>query len=414
MRVAMCALVAVLVLAASTASAGGRKHDWELGGYGGYGWLDEYAPVLPKNDMLFGGRLGYFVSRHWSFEVSGQRILSERDTVGESKVNLDALRGNVLYNLDAEGMVRPFLTIGLGWEKFDPEDLPQYESKQAGFNAGAGVRVFFNEHVGLRVDGRFVHYKADKVGDTAHDYEANAGLSVYFGGHDGEESAEVVTSAPPPVVNSAPTVSCSADHSEVMPGTTATITATASDPDGDPLTFEWVTSAGHVVGTGNTVTLDFNGVTGPAPASVTVRVSDGHGHTATCDASVSLAAAAPPPAEAISCLAGGFPRNAARLTNVDKACLDDVVQRLRNDPRAHVVVIGHSDTRETSRTVAQQRADAVKGYLVAAGVEAGRVTTRSAGSTHPTAMGTDTASLAQNRRCEVWFVPEGAQEPSQP
>lgn len=414
MRVAICALVAVLALGASTASAGGRKHDWELGGYGGYGWLDEYAPVLPKNDKLFGGRLGYFVSRHWSFEVSGQRILSERDTVGESKVNLDALRGNVLYNFNADGSVRPFLTIGLGWEKFDPVDLQQYESKQAGFNAGAGVRVFFNEHVGMRVDGRFVHYKADKVGDTAHDYEANAGLSVYFGGRNGgEESAELETSAPPPPPNGAPTVSCSADHDEILPGATATITATASDPDGDPLTYEWTTSAGHVVGTGNSVTLDFTGATGPTSSSVTVRVSDGHGHTATCSSDVRLAAAPPPPTpEAISCLAGGFPRNAARLTNVDKACLDDVVQRLRSDPRAHVVVIGYSDSHETSRLVAQQRADAVKDYCVAAGIETARITTRSGGSSHPAATGTDMASLAQNRRVMVWFVPEGAREPA--
>ena len=29
-------------------------------------------------------------------------------------------------------------------------------------------------------------------------------------------------------------------------------------------------------------------------------------------------------------MAGGFPRNLARLTNVDKACLDDVATRLRH------------------------------------------------------------------------------------
>jgi len=412
----MAALVAgLVVLGAGSASAGGNKGDIELGGYVGYGWLDGYEPILPKDDMLFGGRLGVFLSRHWGFEVSAQKLKSERDTIGEPEVNLSALRGNLLFNFDAEGVVRPFLTVGVGYEKFDPEDLDAFESKGLGFNAGGGLRLFFSDHVCVRLDGRYVMVQKDEdvFDENENNVEASAGLSLLFGGHhNGEESSEL-ESSPAPVANSAPTVSCSADHGEIMPGTTATVTATASDPDGDPLTYEWTTSSGHVVGTGNVVTLDFNGVTGPTPASVTVRVSDGHGHDATCSADVRLAAAAPPPAEAISCLAGGFPRNAARLTNVDKACLDDVVQRLRSDPRAHVVVIGHSDSRETSRMVAQQRADAVKDYLVAAGVETGRITTRSGGSANPTATGTDAASLAQNRRCEVWFVPEGAQEPSQ-
>ena len=412
MRVAMCALVAALVLGAGSASAGGNKGDVEIGGYAGYGWLDEYRPVFPKDHLMYGGRLGVFLSRHWSFEVSAQRIASERDTIGDSKVNLDALRGNLLFNFDAEGMVRPFLTVGVGSEKFDPEDLGMFESKDLGWNVGGGLRLFPNDHVCLRLDGRYVMVHNDAFDENENDVEANAGLSFLFGGHhrNGEESSELESAAPP---NGAPTVSCSADHDEILPGATATITATASDPDGDPLTYEWTTSAGHVVGTGNSVTLDFTGATGPTSSSVTVRVSDGHGHTATCSSDVRLAAAPPPPTpEAISCLAGGFPRNAARLTNVDKACLDDVVQRLRSDPRAHVVVIGYSDSHETSRLVAQQRADAVKDYCVAAGIETARITTRSGGSSHPAATGTDMASLAQNRRVMVWFVPEGAQEPA--
>jgi len=411
MRVAMFALVAVLLIGAGTARAGGRKGDFELGAYGGYGWLDEFQPVKPKNDALFGGRLGYFASRHWSFEVSAQRLFSERDTVGDSKVNLDALRGNVFFNFDAEGMVRPFLTIGIGWEKFDPEDLSRYESKDAGFNAGAGVRVFFNDNVGLRLDGRFVHFKSDVLQETANNYEATAGLSVYFGGHrhivgEREEHAE----APPPP-NAAPTVTCSADRSEVLPGESVRLTANASDADGDGLTYAWTTTAGHITGDGSTVTLDFTGVTAPTAVTATVSVSDGHNHTVTCDTGVRLAEAQKA-AESVSCLAGGFPRNLSRLTNVDKACLDDVVQKLRSDPRAHVVVIGHADTHETMKDrVGQQRADAVKSYLVSAGVEASRVTTRSAGDSHPVATGADVGSMAQNRRCEVWFVPEGAKEP---
>jgi outer membrane protein OmpA-like peptidoglycan-associated protein len=112
-------------------------------------------------------------------------------------------------------------------------------------------------------------------------------------------------------------------------------------------------------------------------------------------------------AEAVSCTAGDFPRNLARLSNVDKACLDDVAQKLSSDPRAHVVVIGHSDSHETAKGVDQKRADAAKTYLVKErGVDGSRVTVRAAGSTKP--LGTDAAA---NRGVEIWFVPEGAADP---
>src|SRR5580765_8171478 len=69
MRRKILALVAVMLLAAIPAFAGGGvKGDWELGIYGGYGWLDDYGFFHPKNHTLFGGRLGYFFSPHWNLE----------------------------------------------------------------------------------------------------------------------------------------------------------------------------------------------------------------------------------------------------------------------------------------------------------------------------------------------------------
>jgi outer membrane protein OmpA-like peptidoglycan-associated protein len=115
----------------------------------------------------------------------------------------------------------------------------------------------------------------------------------------------------------------------------------------------------------------------------------------------------------MSCLAGGFPSNGASLNNVDKACLDDVVQRLKSDPRARVVVIGHADSHERNADkIASRRASAAQDYLVhEGGIDGGRVTVRSAAASKPLDTGTDDAAQARNRRCEVWFVPEGAAEP---
>jgi hypothetical protein len=188
--------------------------------------------------------------------------------------------------------------------------------------------------------------------------------------------------------------------------------ATASDPDGDALTYEWVASSGQVTGTGPNVTFAFANVTPPLTATITVHVSDGHGHTTNADCAVSLRAPAPAP-EAVSCLASGFPRNLSRLNNVDKACLDDMAQRLKADPRAHVIVIGHADSHERSPDqVGQARAQAVNDYVVhERGIDASRITMRSSAASKPLDNGTDVDAQARNRRVEVWFVPEGAKDP---
>jgi hypothetical protein len=94
-----------------------------------------------------------------------------------------------------------------------------------------------------------------------------------------------------PQPNRPPTVSCSASPSSVQPGSRVHITAVASDPDNDPLTFSWESTGGQVVGSGSEVDLD----TIHAAAShyiVTGHVSDGRGGTAVCHAEITLQAPA--------------------------------------------------------------------------------------------------------------------------
>jgi outer membrane protein OmpA-like peptidoglycan-associated protein len=241
------------------------------------------------------------------------------------------------------------------------------------------------------------------------------GRHISIGYHPGWGCAEIAVPPPPPPpppANRPPTVSCEIERSEILPGESVRVRATASDPDGDPLTYEWSATAGRVTGTGATATFDSTGMTPPASATVTVRVSDGRGGTASADCPVRMRAPERRP-EAVICIAGGFPRNLARLTNVDKACLDDVASRLRTDPRARVIVVGHADSGERfPDVIARQRAEAVKDYLVRErGIEESRITTRSAGATRPLDTGTDAAARARNRRVEVIFVPEGATVP---
>jgi outer membrane protein OmpA-like peptidoglycan-associated protein/outer membrane protein W len=415
MRRTMLALVLSTLVAAGPATAGGgAKGDWELGLYGGYGWLDDYGKFHPKNGPIYGGRVGYFFTPQWSAEFAAQRLTTETefDVLGVENVDvhLDALRLNALYNFGEPGQkFRPFLTAGADYEKFHPEGWG--ESCDYGWNAGAGFRWFLSPRWNIRADGRYVGIKIKDLDESEGNVEATLGLGLTFGGGGHAETYEAAEPPPPPA-NRAPTVTCAAERSEILPGETVRVTATATDPEGDPLTYAWSTTAGRVSGNAASATLDFTGATAPTSATVTVRVTDSHGNTASSDCGVRLIEPVKP-AEAVSCLAGGFPRNLARITNVDKACLDDVAQRLKGDPRASVVVIGHADSRERSaQKIGEQRANAVKDYLATErGIEASRITVRSAGATKPLETGADAAAQSANRRVEVWFVPEGAKTP---
>jgi outer membrane protein OmpA-like peptidoglycan-associated protein len=240
------------------------------------------------------------------------------------------------------------------------------------------------------------------------------GRHISIGYHPGWGCAEIAVPPvppPPPPGNGQPTVNCEIERSTIKPGESVRVRAVASDPDGDPLTYEWRTTAGRIVGTGASVTFESTGMTPPASATVTVKVSDGRGGSAESTCPVRMDAAKI--VETTVCVSSGFPRNLARLNNVDKACLDDVATRLKADPRSRVIIVGHADSQERfPEVIARKRGEAAKDYLVKErGIEESRITVRSAAATKPADSGTDAAARARNRRVEVIFVPEGATAP---
>jgi len=82
-----------------------------------------------------------------------------------------------------------------------------------------------------------------------------------------------------------------------------------------------------------------------------------------------------------------FPPGSARLSNIAKAKLDEVALKMKQDSELHAQVIGYSDATggAENQRLSEQRADAVKNYLVTRhGIDPSRITTEGRGSAEST------------------------------
>ena len=96
-----------------------------------------------------------------------------------------------------------------------------------------------------------------------------------------------------------------------------------------------------------------------------------------------------------------FGYDSSNLTIDSQSTLDRQAAWLQKFPSVRVAIEGHCDergTREYNLALGERRANAVKDYLVARGVDGGRVSTISYGKEKPVALGNDKAALSQNRR----------------
>jgi OOP family OmpA-OmpF porin len=99
-----------------------------------------------------------------------------------------------------------------------------------------------------------------------------------------------------------------------------------------------------------------------------------------------------------------FENNSAQLTPGSRAILDDVAASLVAWPDVSVEVGGHTDSRGEdayNRQLSQKRADAVKTYLTARGVDEARLATKGYGETKPVADNGTAEGRAKNRRVEL-------------
>jgi outer membrane protein OmpA-like peptidoglycan-associated protein len=359
-------------------------------------------------DLILSKTLGYVVDIHGSV---GYQINSDPDalTVGTTTIAApdigNAFKWGVGLNLPCckilqlQAEVTGSVYSGADFKQTNPVDLV------------VGPMLWIKPGVFIRPAVSFnLNFNDRGLGSGTR---SSTGRHISIGYHPGTICREIYVPPPPPKPpeNKPPTVACEVERSLLQPGETVRCRARGSDPDGDTLTYEWSASAGRITGSGAEVTYDSTGAAPGSTVTITVRASDGRGGTASGTCTVRIEK--PPAPEVRTCESGGFPRNLSRLNNVDKACLDDMASRLRQDPRSRLIVTGHADKSERyPEVIARKRAEEVKNYLVKErGIEESRISVRSAGATQPLDTGTSPQARAKNRRVVLMFVPEGAVVP---
>lgn len=96
-----------------------------------------------------------------------------------------------------------------------------------------------------------------------------------------------------------------------------------------------------------------------------------------------------------------FETNSAVLATASKPILDDAAQGLKQHPRLQIEVQGHTDSTGSApynMGLSQRRAEAVRDYLVSAGVPAAQLSAKGYGRTQPVASNASAAGRAKNRR----------------
>ena len=215
-------------------------------------------------------------------------------------------------------------------------------------------------------------------------------------GRNGTANCSVsVRVAPRP--NRPPTISCSADRNTVTVGDPVEITAVASDPDNDPLTFSWSASGGRVEGAGTSVRFHTRDVS-PGAYTITGHVDDGRSGTADCTLNIDVQAPPPPPEikeleTRLALHSIYFPTARPTEANPEGGLLDsqrqvlsvlatDFSRYLTFKPDAHLTLVGHADHRgeaEYNQKLTERRVNRTKSFLVEHGVPAASIETQAVG-----------------------------------
>jgi peptidoglycan-associated lipoprotein len=211
--------------------------------------------------------------------------------------------------------------------------------------------------------------------------------------------------APPPPANRNPVFAANAacDPCVVEVGRTSNLTATATDPDGDPVTFEWTVPQGTLSSSTvpNTV---WTAPNTPGNVTATVTARDNRGGVAASTVGLQVVRREQLMFEDVH-----FDFDMYSLRPDALRILDDALAKLMMNPDVRVTIEGHCDsigTIEYNLALGERRATAVRDYLANRGIMNTRLRTVSYGEERPAADNTTAEGRAMNRRAHLVVIIE--------
>lgn len=217
----------------------------------------------------------------------------------------------------------------------------------------------------------------------------------------GEASCTASYTIKPLPPKNPPTMSLSADPTNLITGGNVTLSANCSSPDGVPVSVaNWTSTAGTVSGSGTSAMLSTAGL--PAgPITVTATCTDSRGLTAQSTTQVTLENPPPPPVDKalearLALHSVYFPTNMPPVKDPNAGLVDsqqkiltalaaDFKKYLEAKPDAKLVLTGHADVRGSAafnQALSERRVARVKSYLVEQGVPESALETEAFGSQH--------------------------------
>lgn len=103
-----------------------------------------------------------------------------------------------------------------------------------------------------------------------------------------------------------------------------------------------------------------------------------------------------------------FSTNSSTLNTASRSSLDKFATSLLNNPDTDVKIYGHTDSTgndKINNPLSERRAESVYNYLASKGVAGARMVSQGFGSSQPIADNATVAGRTQNRRVEVYILP---------
>lgn len=103
-----------------------------------------------------------------------------------------------------------------------------------------------------------------------------------------------------------------------------------------------------------------------------------------------------------------FASNSSTLNTASQASLTNFATSLRNNPDTDLQIFGHTDNTGSdaiNNPLSEKRAQAVYNFLTSKGISGSRMVSQGFGSTQPISDNSSKTGRAQNRRVEVYILP---------